>query len=276
MNSDQNQEEFQPKPRNEYNPTAKSVLEYSYYEDGNYYYRDAMEDDHFLKDNLLGDYRSGLFGILDGHGGFKVSRFCTKSIPENFMKLYDDYENDIERLYQIVFNKVDDELKIIGAAEVGSTACVCFVKKENNSTTVYVANIGDTRAVLISLDGVERITVDHKATDPKEILRVQEVQGVIMHNRVSGQLAVTRALGDLNLKKEGVINTPYFRKLTLTPKDKYIIMASDGLWDVIDDEKVYETIKGMKNSEEISKTLVNYALKNGTRDNVSVLVLKFN
>jgi len=48
------------------------------------------------------------------------------------MKLYDDYENDIERLYQIVFNKVDDELKIIGAAEVGSTACVCFVKKENS------------------------------------------------------------------------------------------------------------------------------------------------
>jgi len=98
MNSDQNQEEFQPKPRNEYNPTAKSVLEYSYYEDGNYYYRDAMEDgnqstlkisylkDHFLKDNLLGDYRSGLFGILDGHGGFKVSRFCTKSIPEVAIK----------------------------------------------------------------------------------------------------------------------------------------------------------------------------------------------
>jgi len=38
-----------------------------------------------------------------------------------------------------------------------------------------VANIGDTRAILVSLDGVERLTVDHKATDPKEILRVQYV-----------------------------------------------------------------------------------------------------
>ena len=38
--------------------------------------------DHFIKDNLFGDYHSGLFGILDGHGGFKVSQFCTRSIPE--------------------------------------------------------------------------------------------------------------------------------------------------------------------------------------------------
>ena len=70
-----------------------------------------------------------------------------------------------------------------------------------------------------------------------------------MQNRVSGQLAVTRALGDLNLKREvkmvkkrifkkkqGVINTPNFKKINIMPKDKFIIMASDGLWDVIDDQ----------------------------------------
>lgn len=49
-----------------------------------------------------------------------------------------------------------------------------------DNTTVYVANIGDTRAVLISLDGVERITVDHKATDPKEILRVQLISNLLI------------------------------------------------------------------------------------------------
>lgn len=38
--------------------------------------------DHFIKDNIFGDNHCGLFGILDGHGGFKVSRFCTDSIPD--------------------------------------------------------------------------------------------------------------------------------------------------------------------------------------------------
>lgn len=277
MESEPSLEERQPKARNEYKAPAKSVSEYAYTEDGNYYYRDAMEDDHFIRDNIFGDGRSaGLFGILDGHGGYKVSRFCTDSIPDNFCKLYDDYDEDLERLFQVVFNKIDDELKIIGAAEVGSTACVCFVRKETSGTVAYIANLGDTRAILVSLDGVERITVDHKASDPKEVIRIEEVQGIVMNNRVSGQLAVTRALGDLNLKREGVINTPYFRKVNITPKDKFIIIASDGLWDVIDDQKTYELVKGIKSSEEISKTLVNYALKNATRDNVSVLVLKFN
>ena len=71
-----------------------------------------------------------------------------------------------------------------------------------------------------------------------------------MKDRVSGQLAVTRALGDLALKKEvkkhiqsspskkiqGVINTPYYKKIPITSNDKYIIMATDGLWDVVDDQ----------------------------------------
>jgi len=275
MDSDRTHEERQPKPRNEANTAARSVTEYAYAEDGNYYYKDTMEDDHFIRDNIFGDHRSGLFGVLDGHGGYTVSRHCVTAIPDNFAKIYDDYHDDIERLLQIVFNKVDDELKIVGAAEVGSTACVCFVRKELNGPVAYVGNIGDTRAILVSLDGVERLTVDHKATDPKEILRVQEARGMIMQNRVSGQLAVTRALGDLNLKREGVINTPNFKKINIMPKDKFIIMASDGLWDVIDDQKVYEMVKGMKSSEEVSSALVDYALKQGSSDNISVMTLKF-
>ena len=45
-------------------------------------YFKAYAIDRFIKPNLFGDGRCGLFGILDGHGGHKVSRFCTKSIPE--------------------------------------------------------------------------------------------------------------------------------------------------------------------------------------------------
>jgi hypothetical protein len=53
------------------------------------------------------------------------------------VKLYFDYENDLDMLYQIVFNKIDDQLKMIGAAESGTTTCVCFIRKENS---LYLLN----------------------------------------------------------------------------------------------------------------------------------------
>lgn len=59
---------------------------------------------------------------------------------------------------------------------------------------------------------------------------------MIIRNRVSGQLAVTRALGDLDLKTQGVINIPDVREIELTDKMDFLIIASDGLWDTISDE----------------------------------------
>ena len=102
--------------------------------------------DHFARDNFLEDDTSGLFGILDGHGGGEVAKYCVKSIPDvngklsllcdqtlqAFDKFYDDNENNIEKLFQLTFSKVDDELRMKGAQDSGSTACVCFVRKENS------------------------------------------------------------------------------------------------------------------------------------------------
>jgi serine/threonine protein phosphatase PrpC len=53
------------------------------------------------------------------------------------------------------------------------------------------------------------------------------------------------------------------------------VVASDGLWDVCEDQQAIELTKDSQNSKEIAKTLLTYALANGTRDNTSVLVLKF-
>ncbi len=51
---------------------------------------------------------------------------------KTFDKFYGDYEKNIEKLFQVVFNKVDDQLKMVGASEAGSTACVCFLRKEQS------------------------------------------------------------------------------------------------------------------------------------------------
>ena len=80
---------------------------------------------------------------------------------------------------------------------------------------------------------------------------------------------------------------PYFKKVEITAKTRYIVLASDGLWDVAEDnvnfnlfplnfKDVYNLIKDTNKSDEAGKILLNHALKNGSKDNISVLVLKFN
>jgi serine/threonine protein phosphatase PrpC len=55
----------------------------------------------------------------------------------------------------------------------------------------------------------------------------------------------------------------------------FLIMASDGLWDVCQDQKAVDMVKNFNSSKDMAKKLVQFALKNGTQDNVSVLILKF-
>lgn len=86
----------------------------------------------------------------------------------------------------------------------GSTACVAVVRKEINHHVLYVANAGDSRAVLSKNGQAERLSKDHKASDPSEQDRIKGVGGKIMDNRVAGGLAVTRALGDHAFKSFGV------------------------------------------------------------------------
>ena len=70
-------------------------------------------------------------------------------------------------------SKTDDQLKLVGASDTGTTCCLAFVRKEGNKRVCYVANLGDTRAVL-SVDGVaKRMTVDHKPTTQSEIERIK-------------------------------------------------------------------------------------------------------
>ena len=54
-----------------------------------------------------------------------------------------------------------------------------------------------------------------------------------------------------------------------------MIIASDGLWDVCQDQQAVDMVKSLNSSKEMAKTLVQYALKNGSQDNVSVIILKF-
>lgn len=129
------------------------------------------------------------------------------------------------------------------ADHTGSTACVAIVRREINHNVLYVANVGDTRATLSKNGQAQRLSIDHKATDPAEIARVKSEGGSIMDNRVAGGLAITRAMGDHSYKTFGVSASPYVIRHVLRPFDKFLVIASDGVWDTVNDQQAIECCK---------------------------------
>jgi serine/threonine protein phosphatase PrpC len=72
------------------------------------------------------------------------------------------------------------------------------------------------------------LTYDHKASDSSEAKRIIETNGFIAYNRVNGILSVTRALGD-HAMKEWVVSDPHYTEFEITNKDKFVILACDGV-----------------------------------------------
>jgi len=79
----------------------------------------------------------------------------------------------IEKCLEEAFIKVDEESRLLDAENCGSTACVAFITVENKERVCYIANVGDTRAIMVSMSGNQRLSYEHKASDSNEIARVQ-------------------------------------------------------------------------------------------------------
>ncbi|KAF8322121.1 protein serine/threonine phosphatase 2C [Clavulina sp. PMI_390] len=144
---------------------------------------------------------------------------------------------------------------------------------------LYTANAGDARAVLGRGGRAVRLTYDHKGSDAQEAKRIKEAGGFVMNNRVNGVLAVTRSLGD-SAMKEFVVGSPYTTETLLGDEDDVLIIACDGLWDVIEDQAAIDLIRPIITSgsptsaQEAASKLVRYALDHFSSDNISVLVVK--
>jgi serine/threonine protein phosphatase PrpC len=271
-----------------YAPNCISVKEYAYRQDPNIRFRPSMEDFAKCIDVFNNDKEKGFFSIYDGHGGADVVKYVKDQMPEIFTKLMAGIPNDdlnMEKIIVNAFHKMDEELKqYVHLAEyMGCTASIVYIGKEkdlsgynNYSKVVYAANVGDSRVVLVTNFGAKRLTYDHKASDYNEANRIRSCGGIIFNERVFGQLILTRALGDLSLKRQGVIPTPYVSKYHISDKDKYIVMASDGVWDVLSDEDMFLFSKAVRNSDDFAKIIVNNSLMRGSRDNISVTVIKLN
>ena len=92
--------------------------------------------------------------------------------------------------------------------------------------------------------------------------------------RVGGILAVSRAFGDRLLKRY-VVSDPEIQEATIGPEDEFLVLASDGLWDVVKDQDAVSLVEKQLDAEEAAKCLTEEALKRGSGDNITCIVVRF-
>jgi len=210
------------------------------------------------------------FAVFDGHGGPRVAEFCAKTLHKKLRYYLTLGNNPRESLLQS-FSATDDLLN--HEKVCGSTALVIFI----SDNKIFSANAGDSRAVLGSReDKYQRLSIDHKPSLQSEKERisisggsVQLVGGVW---RVNSVLAVSRAFGDFFLKPH-VIVEPFISETDLTENDLFVVLACDGVWDVLTDEQVVLLVMGTETAERAAEVIRRTAFSRGSDDNISVIVV---
>lgn len=236
--------------------TLNCALAFGVCQHANSRWKTSMEDRYAFKDFFCNDPQSGFFAIYDGYSGSMAAEKCARYLGELL-------ENKVESIYQtsmkhenvneeitVAFNETFQEMDRIllyGVEEQsrnrwsGCSALTCLLRGNN----LYVANAGNIRAVLCRGDGsIERLSDNHTPWDKKERHRIRKAKGDVSKSDktalVNGVVKSTRGLGnhgDPNLKTS-VIRTPFVNCLTLEDTDQFLILASNGVWEVFSEEEV--------------------------------------
>jgi serine/threonine protein phosphatase PrpC len=255
--------------------------------------------------------------VFDGHGGSEVSSALRDRLYELYCKVLstkhweqrDDFDLSKKRIPSIsshvaalrgALEQVEEEiLKHDDLVYQGSTAvAVVLHVGEDGRKTVLSANVGDSRAVLSRKGNAIELTRDHKPNDAREKARIR-AQGAEVQWDPYGQvyrvrdLSLSRAIGD-RFAKPAVSSEAEIKHFPVAEEDdEFILLASDGLWDVMTSQEVVDFVhESLKNSsgnhakttdetnadtpferKQMARTVANEAIERGSADNVCVVVV---
>ena len=252
-------------------------------------------------------------GVCDGHGenGHYVSEFLINHMPQDLQETYLNSINDSEsfesipydritQIFEDSFLKTDNDLnalcdkmkkrKLEGESnpnffncDYSGSTCVSLLLKQKDISTVYVANVGDSRTIVIKENNsnswtYEQLSRDHKPTEKDEYQRIIDMDGEIEaieddNGNWTGPLrvwekgsegpglAMTRSLGDKVGTRLGVVCTPEVTKYIIKSEDRAFIIASDGLWEYMPNQEVCDFVKELiqsmrQNNNEVDAELI--------------------
>lgn len=213
-------------------------------------WRTKMEDCHMHILSLPDDPGTAFFAVYDGHGGAAMAQYAGKHLHEYITKRREYKEGNIVQAIQQAFLELDAVMQcdeILKNEQAGTTVIAILIK--NN--TIYSANAGDSRAVASIKGHAVPLSRDHKPTLKDERNRIMAAGGRVEFNRVNGQLALSRALGDFMFKQnrqklpeEQIVTAfPEVQQFELTEDWEFVILACDGIWDVMTSSEVVSFVR---------------------------------
>ncbi|THU69160.1 hypothetical protein C4D60_Mb08t11480 [Musa balbisiana] len=191
------------------------------------------------------------FGVFDGHGGRAAVDFVSETLGKNILAALDEPEkedNQADTAIKAGYLTTDRDFLSQG---VSSGVCAATVLLKDGE--LHAANVGDCRVVMSRKGGGY----------------------VTCHNgiwRVQDSLAVSRAIGDVNMK-EWIISEPETKSLQLTPECEFLILASDGLWDKVESQEAVDVVSRQSNAMKSCRDLIEISCRRGNRDDITVMVI---
>ncbi|XP_022757760.1 probable protein phosphatase 2C 49 [Durio zibethinus] len=261
--------------------------------------RRCMEDEHIRIDDLsshLGSLfkfpkPSAFYGVFDGHGGSEAAAYIRKNALRFFFEdvkfpqtsevddiFLEGVENSLRKSFLLADLALADDCTVNSSS--GTTALTALIF----GRLLMVANAGDCRAVLCRRGEAIDMSEDHRPIYLSERRRVEELGGFIDDGYLNGELSVSRALGDWDMKlpkgsSSPLIAEPEFRQAVLTEDDEFLIIGCDGIWDVMSSQDAVSLVRrGLRrhdDPEQCARDLVMEALRCNTFDNVTVIVVCF-
>ena len=225
----------------------------------------VLQNEYNLKD-------FNIFSVMDGHGvnGHLVSRFVTKyftSFFKNNKKMNSSNDDENAVYYRLKKNEYDILKRAFRHAErdigknsdidanfSGTTCVMVFQVGEK----IICANVGDSRAIIVKGNKVIPLSIDQKPDDPEESKRIIENGGEISQFEEDGEksgpfrvwkkgevypgIAMSRSIGDLIASTLGVIPEPKFLEEKIDKDTKFIVVASDGVWEFLENNTVRDIV----------------------------------
>ena len=268
------------------------VLEYSFREDQNIDSEMVMEDKSKSIENFNNDKNQMVFEIFDGHGGDEISTYLQNNLAQIYKQNLLLNKGNIILSLKNAFRDADDEMRNqLNIDGLGSTGTLVHIKWETeNDLVVYSANVGDSRVSLISPEHIIRLSYDHRTTDEKERKRILESGLEIIDERINGTLMLTRIFGNYEYKNineneedendidnnKGLICEPFISKINidLNIENQFLILASDGIWDIITEEEIQQIIQKYQDTQQICSIAIKKCLRNEAWDNMSIFAIK--
>ena len=213
-------------------------------------WRISMEDAHATVLKLDDQSNNAYFAVFDGHGGSTVAKFAGKHVHERLKSDAGYQSKDYKTALKRAFLGTDDDLRADPAFfhdPSGCTAVAALLTQDK----ILVANAGDSRAVMSVKGLVKELSFDHKPQNPAETSRITAAGGYVEYNRVNGNLALSRAIGDFEFKQNYAIqpeqqivtSNPDITEHDVTDEDEFVVLACDGIWDCLTSQQVVDCVR---------------------------------